>query len=166
MMKRIVIHMIISTILLSISFLYAERSSFGEIAVRLVATNSITSKSLENNNIKMDTIEKSYNHGIKIADSISICNNSILGWKLMAESKNKGNLTNGNSKISYTIKINNDKKSLNRVSEILSTRTLGNINNAKFDLMMEIDKKEVNKKKSILNGSYRDTINLTLYSND
>jgi len=148
-MKSLMTHTIILIILLSISFLYADKKSSGEIAVRLTSTNSITAGSSNGKDF-----------------DISINNNSILGWRLTAESKNKGMLVNEDSKLSYAIKIGNDKKDLSEASEILSIEGFRNISTTKFELMMEIDSNEIYRKESILIGTYKDTINLTLYSND
>ena len=148
-MKSLMTHTIILIILLSISFLYADKRSSGEIAVRLTSINSITAGSSNGKDF-----------------DISINNNSILGWRLTAESKNKGMLVNEDSKLSYTIKIGNDKRDLSEASEILSTEGFRNISTTKFELMMEVDSNEISRKESTLIGTYKDTINLTLYSND
>ncbi|MCK4980593.1 MAG: hypothetical protein KAS62_09360 [Candidatus Delongbacteria bacterium] len=165
-MKNTIRYILVFIMLLAISQLFGQRRSSGQIAVRLTPTNKMIVGTSQNKHIQLEmNSEKKYNN-VKLVNDITIKNNSITGWELIAESLNKGKLVNGNSELFYSIKVGNEKKRLTSSKKILSTKGLGKIDSTKFDLMMDINSKEAFKTQGNLTGIYKDTINLTLFSND
>ena len=152
--------------LLAISQLFGQGRSSGQIAIKLIASNKIYVAPYQNRPIKMEMNSNMASNDIVLVKDINILNNSIAGWELTAKSLNRGKLVNGNSELTYSINVGGEKRKLTSSTKILSTKGLGKIDSTKFDLIADIDSKEAFKTEGFLTGIYRDTINLTLFSND
>ncbi|NOR45631.1 MAG: hypothetical protein GQ534_08615 [Candidatus Delongbacteria bacterium] len=165
-MKSIRKHIVIFIILVSITQLLGQRSSRGEIAVRLIPANRISTGYCQRGLIDLEVNLNQNSKDVILVNDISISNNTLAGWELSAESVNKGKLKNGTSELNYSISVLDKKIELTSKTKILSTEGLGKANSTKFDLKMDISNEDISVDKSLLNGIYKDTINLTLYSND
>ena len=165
-MRNIIKHTMVFITLVLIFQLFAQKRSCGQIAVRFTPTNKMSAGNIQNKHIQLEMNSKMELNNIKLVDDITILNNSITGWELTAESLNKGKLVNDNSELIYSIIVGNEKKELTSSTKILSTKGLGKIETIKFDLMMDIHNKVDFKTQGNLTGIYKDTINLTLFSND
>lgn len=165
-MKNIIKEIMIFIILILISQLLAQRNSRGEIAVRLIPANNISTGNSQRDLIQLDKNLMPISKNVVLVNEMSISNNTLTGWELSAESLNNGKLKNGNSELNYSIGVLDKKIELKSKMKILSTVGLGKANSIKFDIKMDITNDDTFVDKSLLGGIYKDTINLTLYSND
>ena len=165
-MKNIRKHIVIFIILISVSQLLGQGRNRGQIAVRLIPANNISTRDCQMGLIDLDENLKQNSKDVTLVNDISISNNTLAGWELSAESINNGKLKNGNSELTYSIGVLDKKVELSSKTKILSTEGLGKASSTKFDLKMDIYDESILENKSTLTGVYKDTINLTLYSND
>ncbi|MBN2789880.1 MAG: hypothetical protein JXR69_06800 [Candidatus Delongbacteria bacterium] len=165
-MKSILKHIISIALLVVMLQMNAETTSKGEIAVRIIPANEITVGNYNNRSIDLGSNERMNYDDIKIIEGINISNSTLTGWELTAESSNKGKLSNGNNDLSYSINVGKEKSNLENPVRIMSTDGLGKLGSENFVLNISLGQKSNFPTKEKLAGSYKDTINLTLYSND